>query len=454
MSRLTVRIRLTLAFALAMAVVLSAVGAFLYLRLGASLAEQLDEGLLTRSQTLSALVRDRGGRFPDAELPSGDDEGFAQALRPDGTVLASSRSVRGQPLVSPRELARARAEPFFLRRDSAPALPGQPVRLHVATVRRAGEALVLVVGASLEDRQEALNGLLAQLLIVGPLALLVSSGAGYLLAAAALRPVEAMRRRASGISSDRPGGRLPLPRTRDEIHRLGATLNAMLGRLEAGLERERRFVADASHELRTPLALLRTELELAQRQPRSREELGQALDSVAEEVERLARLAEDLLVLARADEGGQPLRRDRVSTRDLLESVAARFTTRAEAAGRPIELAAGDHELLGDRARLEQALGNLVDNALRHGAGSVRLEAERRAELVELRVLDTGEGFSPEFLPRAFDRFTRADEARGRSGAGLGLAIAAAIARRHGGRAHAENGPTGGAVVTLALPPE
>ena len=177
------------------------------------------------------------------------------------------------------------------------------MRLYLEPVEQNGEPRVIVAGASLEDRQEALDGLVAQLFVVGPLALLLTALGGYLLAGAALRPVEAMRRRAAEIGSDRADRRLPLPPANDEIRRLGETLNDMLGRLEAGLVRERRFVADASHELRTPLALLKTELELASRRPRSREELEAALRSAREEVERLVRLAEDLLVLARADDG-------------------------------------------------------------------------------------------------------------------------------------------------------
>jgi two-component system, OmpR family, sensor kinase len=313
---------------------------------------------------------------------------------------------------------------------------------------------VLVVGASLEDREEALEGLVAELFVVGPLALLLSSLAGYVLAGAALRPVEAMRRRAAEISTERPGRRLPLPRARDEIHRLGATLNAMLARLEAAFARERRFVADASHELRTPLALLRTELELALRRPRSAKDLEQALRSAAEEVDRLSTLAEDLLVLARADEGALPLRRSSIEAGELLDSVARRFALRAADEGRALDVdAPGDTPLEADRLRLEQALGNLVDNALRYGAGTIRLDARTHDGRVELRVGDEGPGFPPEFLPRAFERFTRADEARGRGAAGLGLAIVDAIARAHGGTAQAANKAAGaGALVWLTLP--
>jgi signal transduction histidine kinase len=227
----------------------------------------------------------------------------------------------------------------------------------------------------------------------------------------------------------------------------------MLDRLDAGLARERRFVADASHELRTPLATLRTELELAMRRPRSVEELEAALRSAGEEVERLVRLAEDLLVLARADDGRLLLRVERHDVRGLLDAVAGRNDTRASAAGRTLEVSGLQEQVLaGDRLRLEQALGNLVDNALRYGEGTVRLEARTEDGWLVLSVSDRGEGFPPEFLPYAFERFSRADVARTGGGVGLGLAIVDAIARAHGGSARAANRAEGGAEVTIVIP--
>jgi heavy metal sensor kinase len=453
MSRLPIRLRLTLAFALAMAVVLSAVGAFLYVRLGDSLEEQLDESLQARAAALAALVRARGDEIDGAELSSGEEEGFGQLISQDGAVLASAPEIGSGALISPREAARARDESFIVEREAVPGTDGSAARVLVTPVESEGKSLALVVGAPLEDRDEALAGLLAQLLVIGPVALVIASLAGYFLAAAALRPVKAMSRRAAEISSDGSGQRLPLSEARDEIRHLGETLNQMLARLEAGLARERRFVADASHELRTPLALLQTELELALRRPRLPEEHERALRSAAEEVDRLVLLAEDLLVLARADEGRLPLRLEPIPPADLLHSVARRFEARAESAGRSIVVAGGTGlAIAGDRARLEQALGNLVDNGLRHGAGTIRLEAEHANGGVDLRVSDAGAGFPPDLLPRAFERFSRADEAREGSAAGLGLAIVDAIARAHGGFAVAANGNGGGAVVALRLP--
>jgi two-component system, OmpR family, sensor kinase len=415
MSRLPIRVRLSLAFAAAMAVVLAALGAFLYLQLRHSLDEQLEASL--RAQAGAAAA----GAVVQQE------ESLAQVLDADGEVI------RGfdRPLADPATRER------FVDRDVA-GLDDNPYRLLVVP---AEGGQTVVVGASLEDRDDALGGLLAAFFVGGPIALALSTLLGYLLAGALLRPVEDMRQRAAEISTERAGQKLPLPQAHDEIFRLGSTLNEMLGRLEAGIARERRFVADASHELRTPLALLRTELELAQRRPRSPEELRAALDSAAEEVDRLTQLAEDLLVLARADEGRLQLRREEIQVKDLLETVAAR-------SNQHVEIGVQDGEsIVGDRLRLEQALGNLVDNARRHGAGTIRLEAERRNDLLELRVSDEGPGFPADLLPHAFDRFTRGDEARERGGTGLGLAIVAAVAKAHGGRAHAA-----GSTVTIELP--
>jgi signal transduction histidine kinase len=222
----------------------------------------------------------------------------------------------------------------------------------------------------------------------------------------------------------------------------------MLDRLEKALERERGFVADAGHELRTPLALLRTELELAARQARSEAELRAAVDAASRETERLSQLAEDLLLIARADRGRLPLRVEDVEVDELFSSVVSRFDWRARVARRPAE----GLRVQADRLRLEQALGNLVDNALRHGGGAVELAACEQNGRVELHVRDGGTGFPDGFLDRAFDRFARADPARGGGGAGLGLAIVRTIALAHGGSAHATNRPPNGADVWLTLP--
>ena len=399
MSRLPIRVRLTLAFALAMAVVLAATGAFVYVRLQSSLDEGIEEALDARLADAVALARtgETGRRA--------DEEGFT-------TIVAGKISA----------VPRDRIEGGMRTRGTT-----VETNLGIRTV---------LVGASLADRDEALSELLTQLLLVAPIALLLSSLLGYWLAGAALRPVEAMRSEAAAISGSEPGRRLPEGQAKDEISRLAATLNEMLGRLERAIERERSFVADASHELRTPLALLQAELELALRKPRTQAELEEAIRSATAETERLVRLAEDLLVLAQADDG-LPLRREPVRADELLDAVREAFRPRADAAGRAIEAEADAIVLDADRLRLEQALGNLVDNALRHGAGAIRLDAVEHDGRVELHVRDEGPGLPPDFLPHAFERFSRADAARTSGGAGLGLALASAIAEAHGGTAQA-----------------
>jgi signal transduction histidine kinase len=260
-----------------------------------------------------------------------------------------------------------------------------------------------------------------------------------------------MGERAATISAASPGRRLPVPETDDEIARLGNRLNEMLVRLESALERERTLVANASHELRTPLALMKTEIELALAEPASAPELAAALRSAGEETDRLSQLADDLLLLARIDSGTLPLRRSSVAVGDLLNSIATRFRRRADDAQREIDVVVpAGMEVLADRRRLEQALGNLVENALRYGAGTVRLEAVEHQGSLELHVIDQGEGFPAGFVSRAFERFSRGS--RDAAGTGLGLAIVAAIADAHGGRASTSNSPSGGADVALVFP--
>jgi signal transduction histidine kinase len=315
-----------------------------------------------------------------------------------------------------------------------------------------GQQRILVVGRSLHAREETLHRLGREYLIAAPVALLLAVLAGYGLAAAALRPVEAMRRRAAAVSADEPGQRLPVPDANDEIRALAVTLNDMLARLEASFEHERRFLSDASHELRTPLALLRGELELALSRPRSRAELEAAVRSAAEETERLSRLAEDLLLIARADQGKLPLRAERVGVPDLLERVRTRFATHAADLGRDVGVETdGDASVVADTLRVEQALGNLVSNAFEHGDGTVTLRSRTVDGRVELHVTDEGAGFPEGFVTRAFDRFSRADDARGSGGAGLGLAIVDLIARAHGGDAHVVNRRDGGSDAWISL---
>jgi signal transduction histidine kinase len=451
--RMPIRLRVTLAFVVVMTIVLGAVGLFVFLRFRAELDSTINAGLRSRATDVAALVKeaDSGPVELHGNLV-GRADSFAEVLGSGGKVLDSTASIGRQSLLTTAELSRARRGPMFINRGPLPGLADES-RLLAIPVPAAGGQSVVVVGTSTAPRGESLSDLLQLLLIGGPVALVLASIAAYGVAGAALRPVEAMRARAAEISTAEPGQRLPVPPTQDEIGRLGDTLNAMLERLGEALEHERAFVADASHELRTPLAILKTELELALGRGRSAGELEAALRSAAEETDRLTQLAEDLLTIAQTDRGELPVRIERIETAELLTDVGARFGRRALENGR--ELSQSDQSGLavsGDRLRIEQALGNLVDNALRYGEGPVELAAIAQGELVELHVRDRGSGFAAEFRGRAFERFSRAEPDRGESGSGLGLAIVEAIARAHRGEAHIADRDGGGADAWLALP--
>jgi signal transduction histidine kinase len=440
---LPIRLRLTLAFAVVMAAVLTGMGLFVYVRVGNALETSVD-------QTLASQAREAAGHAHESRsLIDPDSAGggatLAELVTPTGVVTRSSPA--GLPLLVPKQDVARIADGHRLRGSISLRRPSGDWR-YLAVPAPGG---AVVVARSLDARKESLHRLFKELLFASPLALLLASLAGYGLAAAALRPVEAMRRRAAAVSATAPG-RLPVPSGRDEISRLATTLNEMLDRLEAAFEHEQRFVADASHELRTPLAMLRTELELALRRPRSHDELEAAVRSAAQEADRLSQLAEDLLLIARADQGALPIRSAHVRVDELFSTVGERFARRAGERGQEVETHPTSASVDADPARIEQALANLVENALAHGAGAIDLFAVERDHIVELHVTDAGAGFPDGFLERAFDRFSRADEARSRGGSGLGLSIVALIAQAHGGSVGAANRPEGGADVWLALP--
>jgi signal transduction histidine kinase len=439
-SRVPVRVRLTAAFAVAMSLVLVGAGAFVYERLSNDLNESVTAGLAVRANAVVAAGSPAAGAAGEAE------EGFARVLGPDGRVVAAAGRVRGNVL-SAAELVRARSGERVLVEQRVPGIEGT-----ARILARAGRGSeIVVVGQSLQDRDDTLDSLVRSFAIGGPIAVLLASLLGYALAAAGLRPVEAMRRRAREVSLTRADERLPLPAARDEIRRLGETLNEMLDRLSRSFERERRFVADAGHELRTPVAVIKAELEGALRAGGHAPQVREALVTSVEECDHLAQLAEDLLILARSSEGQLPVQPEPLVLREQLERVARRFGDRAAERGRGITVDAGDEpSVYADELRLRQALGNLVDNALRYGKGEIVLRARRAGPGLALEVADEGEGFTAAFAERAFERFARDELSRTREGAGLGLSIVRAIAEAHGGRAEVAGGA--GATVRVWLP--
>jgi two-component system, OmpR family, sensor kinase len=447
-----IRARLTAALAVSMSLVLILTGVFVYLRVESDLDQAINDGLRSRADDVAALVTqaDSGLTEAGAVRLGAADESFAQVLTIGGEVVDSTPGA-SRAALTPAE-ARSIDSPAVFDQRAVKGIEGD-ARLLARPVAAQDTRLVVVVGTSISDRGEALDGLLTAFGIGIPVAVLLCSGLGYALVRLGFSPVEALRRRAERITLSRGGERLPLPGAEDEIRRLGETLNSMLARLEASFERERAFVADASHELRTPLAVLRAELEVTLDGGGYDAEVGASLRTAVAEVDQLSRLAEDLLLLARSQDGELGVRRESVEVRELLESVVGRF--RDQAAARELSLnldaPAGIVAEL-DPLAIRQAVSNLIDNAIRHGAGPVEVTARSDGASVEIRVEDRGPGFPADFAGRAFERFTRADPGRARGGAGLGLAIVQGIAAAHGGDVRIDRGRQAGASVVITLP--
>lgn len=442
------RLRLALLFALGTAVVIAAAGLAFVLRLRVGLDDSLDPGLRTR---VHAVAEELGS---DAPLRLGPADEIVQVRALDGRLLASSPGAGTRPLLDATQWQQALAGDVSF----TTTVSGDQSRLLATTVPTRGGRVLVVAGTGTDVSDDAVDDVQATFLVGGPPAVLLAGAGAWLLAGAALRPVERMRRQAANIGDRDTGRRLAVPSTRDEIAALGATINGLLARLQDALARERGFVADAGHELRTSLAILRAELELAARPGRSRDELVAAVSHAGAETDRLIRLAEDLLLLARADNAQPFLRLVLLALPDLLGTAARGAGARAAARGVTLAVHAfPELTVVADPDRLRQAVDNLLDNATRHApAGSV-VDVTAIANgtgMITIEVADRGFGFPAEFLPHAFERFHRAEAARTRDGGGtgLGLSIVQAITHAHGGHATAANRPDGGAAVTLELP--
>ena len=425
-----VRIRLTAAFATAVILVLTVSGLFVYARLRADLNDAINAELRSRAESVAQFVREHGSEVASSTPLEDIEESFVQVFDLDGHLLESAGTAVGAAL-SPNEVQDALAGDRWVER----AVTGVDGRTRALAVPVDGdERVVVVVGQSLGNRDDALRDVRNSFTVAGPLAVIAASLLGYWLARIGFKPVEGMRRSAGVISARHTGQRLPLPQANDEIRRLGETLNDMLDRLEQSFERERRFVSDASHELRTPIAVAKTELEAALRTGDYGPDVGESIRVAIEECDGLTQLADDLLVVARTDEGGLALLLESLQLKAVLGGIHDRFVDRATSRRRAILIDVDDDvRVFADLSRLRQILGNLVENSLRHGDGTIVLRAIRSGDRIVVDVSDQGAGFSLAFVDRAFDRFARGDQARTRAGAGLGLAIVRALAEAHGG---------------------
>lgn len=459
--RLSIRARLTIWYALVLAVILVAVGAFLLLRLRSDLVRAVDESLSTRAAQIAlGFSGEGGGEFQDvadislAGLPQA--ESGAQLLDRRGRLLESAGDpIAERPLIGPDQLAGALAG-ATIRRTVDTGSDHEPFRVLAIRLPGPGVPSVVVVATSLEETNRSVGRLAVLLVIAVPVALAASAAGGWLLARVALRPVARMTRAASEIGAGTLDERIDVPATADELQRLASTLNAMLERLQAAVEEKRRFVGDASHELRSPLAVMRTELDVTLMDPSLPSAARAALASVDEEVTRMSRLVDDLLVLARIDEGGLPLLLERIDLREVAENAVSSMRVLAGARGIELTLEGGPAPAEADAARIEQVIVNLVGNAVKFTgrSGKVGVEVWSDEGGVGLTVRDTGPGIAPDLLPTIFERFVRADPARSRAdgGSGLGLAICHEIVHAHGGRIWVESEPGRGSAFSFRIP--
>jgi len=461
----SIRARLTLWYTSLLTATFILLGGVGYGLLGYSLSKETDAALRGVAQ---ALAEREGGGVGGFVPPDIDDVfrrffGFSPMDRYFERLDPFGRLDPRQPPFGPGKLplspqARKNASEGLPTFETMEGLGPYPVRVLTWPVIKAGRVISLVqVGMSRENVYATQRRFLLALAAVLPIALLLAGGGGWMLARRALRPVDRMTETARRISAEHLTGRVVETGAGDELDRLGQTLNAMLGRLDAAFQEMRQFTADASHELQTPLTILKGEMEVALRSPRSPEEYQRILKSALEEIDRIARLVDGLLLLARADAGVLRMDRRPADLAQLVEEVYGQTRILAEA--RSVNLRLGPVEPIsvpGDYAHLRRLLLNLVDNAVKYTLpdGRVTISLQPSGGWASIRVEDTGMGIPPEDQARIFQRFYRSAEARsrGEGGAGLGLCIARSIAEAHGGRIEVESATGRGSTFTVLLP--
>ncbi|HET8603902.1 MAG TPA: HAMP domain-containing sensor histidine kinase [Marmoricola sp.] len=431
--------RLVLAVAATMAVVLLLSSFFVFERVQYALDRQVDQDLAAYREVVEEALAQ--GRLPAQDTPG---ESY-QVFNTQGSVVGGNAV---HLLARPRTVALAAAGEVQ-HHEVGHLLPPSPHPYRVVTARLHTPRGRVVVSYAISrvKHDEALRELLLQLMIADLITLAAASVVGFGTARAALNPVERYRR-AAQRAGESPEVQLPVPVGRDdELTRLGHTFNDLLARIARGNERERQFLADASHELRSPLSVMRTELEWAMLRPRGPQDVRTTLTSLHHQVDRLVDLCNALLNLEELRSTDQPMV-DLVDVGQVAAEVADEFAVQADAVGREVrDETSGEVTVCGNARWLELAVANLVSNSLRYGAGTVRVSVVGEPDRVRLGVSDEGPGFPPEFVAKAFDRFSRADASRSTAGTGLGLAIVRAVAEAHGGSARID-----GAEVTLLLP--
>jgi signal transduction histidine kinase len=450
--RLGLRARLTLAATAVLAVGLTAGGLMLVSIVRTSLLSALDQGALQTAREVADLVD--VGHLADP-VPVGGPTRLVQVVDGAGRVRAASAGAdRLVPLLRPEELTGT--GPRFVPEDRTGPY-GSPLRVVTVPAGTPADRQTVIVAVGAGGVLDSLDVVRTAVIIGFPVLLAALAVLSWLVVGLALRPVEALRTGAAEITGAGTGRRLPVPAARDEIGRLALTLNDMIDRLEWARRRQRVFVADAAHELRSPLASLRTQLEVAQRRVArgGAPVTAAALADLVVDTERLSRLVDDLLLLARVDDtGAGVVRFAPLEVSELVRDVAGRYAGQRV----PVTVTGGLNgtgglRVAGDADQLRRVLGNLLDNAVRHASRRVEVGATAAGDEVVLVVTDDGPGIRAEDRERAFARFTRLDDARGQDegGAGLGLAIVRELVRAHHGTVRLDDaGP--GLRVEVRLP--
>jgi heavy metal sensor kinase len=451
---LSIRWRLTLWNALALAVGLLGFAALVYGLLHRALYQQTDRKLLSGFNELQRDVRleaDPEGQMQHWAYELYEHESiFAVVYDPRGGVRLRTSDLAEAAVPPPGE---ARAGPR-LRDEVVPVIGRQ--RVLEGQIRLGGQEVPIVLMASLAEVDQELGRLLAVLVMAVPAALAGSGGLGYLLARQALAPVERLRRSTREITAERLDRRLPVANAGDELGRLAGTINDMIARLERSFAEVRRFTADASHELRTPLTAIRMEAEVALRGPALNAEQQRLLSSILEECARLTHLTDQLLTLSREDAGVVRHVREVVDLASLVSGVAETMRPLSEEKGVALHVRGVKAvRVRGDAGRLRQVFYNLLDNAIKYTPvdGTVEVSVEGRGCDAVVTVRDTGVGIPPDHLPHVFERFYRVDRARSREagGNGLGLSISRSIVTAHDGRIEIASSAGQGTTCTVTL---
>ena len=452
-----IRIRMTAWYVGLLAAVMIAVAAFVVVRLRADLTAATDRTLRPAvAQIATGYTQEGVPEFRDvsATVLSGE-RAAAQILTPDGRVLASyGDPVARQPMLTVGERGRVAAGSEQTgSRELGPSDDQFRVVAHAA--QRRGRTEIVVGAASLDQVARSVHSVLILIALALPAALAATAAGGWWLERRALRPVDRMTRTAAAIGPDQLDERVAVPETNDEVAHLAETLNRMLAQIEHSVNEQRRLVADTSHELRTPLAAMRSEIDVSLRADDLSFAAREVLESVRDEVDRMSAIADDLLILASADEGALALAREPTDLHDLTARVAASLHGLAARSGVTLEMEGSETLAEVDPERFQQVLRNVVANAVDFSPPGAVVTISTRTDggVVELTVADEGPGIPPELRDRVFDRFFRIDQARTRrSGGGLGLAIAREVVEAHGGTIQAlENHPRG-TRMTIRIP--